>query len=178
MPSIHIALLRAVNVGGNKPIAMAELRNLLAELGFEEARSLLQTGNLVFKSKERTGIDLEGLLEKKAAQRLDLHTDFFVRTQEAWKRIIANNPFPDEAQGNPAHLVVMFLKRAPSLQEVEALQAAISGPELLVIQGKQAYILYPAGIGRSRLTNALLEKRLGTRGTSRNWNTVLKLEAA
>jgi uncharacterized protein (DUF1697 family) len=71
----------------------------------------------------------------------------------------------------------MFLKRAPSLQEVEALQAAILGPELVVIQGKQAYIVYPAGIGRSRLTNALLEKKLGTRGTSRNWNTVLKLEA-
>ena len=60
MPSIHIALLRAVNVGGNKPIAMAELRNLLAELGFEQMRSLLQTGNLVFESKEQTGIDLEG----------------------------------------------------------------------------------------------------------------------
>ena len=178
MPSLHIALLRAVNVGGNKPIAMAELRNLLTELGFEQARSVLQSGNLVFKSKEQTGIDLEGLLEKEAAQRLDLHTDFFVRTQEAWKQIIANNPFPDEAQHNPAHLVVMFLKRAPSLQEVEALQAAIIGPELVAVQGRQAYIVYPAGIGRSRLTNAIVEKKLGTRGTSRNWNTVLKLEAA
>jgi uncharacterized protein (DUF1697 family) len=178
MHSVHIALLRAVNVGGSKPIAMAELRSLLAELGFEQARSLLQSGNLVFKSKERTDIDLEGLLEKEAAQRLDLHTDFFVRTREAWKRIIANNPFPDEAQSNPARLVVTFLKRAPNLQEVEALQAAIKGPELVAIQGRQAYIVYPAGIGRSRLTNTLVEKKLGTRGTSRNWNTVLKLEAA
>jgi uncharacterized protein (DUF1697 family) len=178
MPSVHIALLRAVNVGGNKPIAMAELRNLLVELGFEQARSLLQSGNLIFKSKERTATDLEGLLEKEAAQRLDLHTDFFVRTQETWKRIIANNPFPDEAQRNPAHLLVIFLKRAPSLQEVEALQASVIGPELVAIQGRQAYVFYPAGIGGSRLTNTVVEKKLGTRGTSRNWNTVLKLEAA
>jgi uncharacterized protein (DUF1697 family) len=178
MPFAHIALLRGVNVGGNKPIAMAKLRNLLTELGFEQPRSLLQSGNLVFKSKERTGIDLEDLLEKEAAQRLDLHTDFFVRTREAWKRIIANNPFPDEAQRNPAHLVVMHLKRAPSLSEVEALQAAIIGPERVAVEGRQAYIVYPAGIGRSRLTNAIVEKKLCTRGTSRNWNTVLKLEAA
>jgi len=115
-------------------------------------------------------------LKKNAAQRLDLHTDFFVRTQEAWKRIIANNPFPDEAQRNPAHLVIMLLKRAPNLSEAEALQAAIIGPELVAVKDRQVYIVYPAGIGRSRLTSAIVEKKLGTRGTSRNWNTVLKLE--
>ena len=178
MHSVHIALLRAVNVGGSKPIAMAELRSLLAELGFEQARSLLQSGNLVFKSKERTDIDLEGLLEKEAAQRLDLHTDFFVRTREAWKRIIANNPFPDEAQGNPAHLVVMFLKSAPTDDAVDALRASIKGRETIQPDGRHLYIVYPDGIGRSKLTGTSIEKKLATRGTARNWNTVLKLEAA
>jgi uncharacterized protein (DUF1697 family) len=175
---VHVALLRAVNVGGKKPILMSEARNLLTELGFDRVRSLLQSGNLVFQSKERTGLDLEDFLEKEAAKRLNLHTDFLVRTEDEWKRIIADNPFRDEAKRDAAHLVVMFLKRAPSLQEAEALQAAILGPELVAVEGKHAYIVYPAGIGRSRLTNALLEKKLGTRGTSRNWNTVLKLEAA
>ena len=73
--SIHIALLRAVNVGGRKPTVMAELRGLLTELGFLDARSLLQTGNLVFRSSARTGIGLERFLEEEMARRLDLRTD-------------------------------------------------------------------------------------------------------
>jgi uncharacterized protein (DUF1697 family) len=173
--TIHIALLRAINVGGRKPIIMAELRDLLTELGFVGARSLLQTGNLVFRSIAQTGTDLERLLEEEAAKRLDLHTDILVRTAKEWKAIVANNPFRDEAKRDPAHLVVMFLKRAPSAKDVEALQAAITGPEIVSAGGRQAYIVYPAGIGRSRLTNTLVEKMFGTRGTARNWNTVLKL---
>jgi len=98
-----------------------------------------------------------------------------VRTEEEWKRIVADNPFPEEAKRDPGHLVVMFLKRAPGPKEVEALQAAITGPEIVGIHGREAYMVYPAGIGRSRLTNTFVEKKLGTRGTARNWNTVLKL---
>jgi uncharacterized protein (DUF1697 family) len=173
--TIHIALLRAINVGGRKPIIMAELRDLLTELGFIGVQSLLQTGNLVFRSSARKGIDLERLLEEAAAKRLDLHTDFFVRTAEEWKTIVSNNPFRDEAKRNPAHLVVMFLKRAPSALDVKALQVAITGPEIVSIDGRQAYIVYPAGIGRSRLTNTLFEKKFRTRCTARNWNTILKL---
>jgi uncharacterized protein (DUF1697 family) len=172
---VHVALLRAVNVGGKKPITMSEVRNLLTELGFDRVRSLLQSGNLIFQSKERTGIDLEDFLEKEAAKRLNLHTEFLVRTAEEWERIIADNPFRDEAKRDAAHLVVMFLKQAPSAKDLKVLQAAITGPEIVSAEGRQAYIVYPAGIGRSRLTHALVEKRLGTRGTSRNWSTILKL---
>jgi uncharacterized protein (DUF1697 family) len=173
---VHVALLRAINVGGRKPIVMAELRDLMTELGFVGVRSLLQTGNLVFRSNKPAGAEIEGVLEEKAAQRLDLRTDFLVRTEEEWKRIVANNPFPDAAKRDAAHLVVMFLKRAPSAKDLEALEAAITGPEIVRADGRQAYIVYPAGIGRSRLTNALVEKKLGTRGTARNWNTILKLD--
>jgi uncharacterized protein (DUF1697 family) len=175
--AVHLALLRAVNVGGRQPILMAELRDLLLTLGFVGVRSLLQSGNLVFRSNARTGTDLEGFLEQEAAKHLDLQTDFMVRTEEEWKRIVADNPFPEEANHDPGHLVVMFLKRAPSAKEVETLQAAITGPEIVRLNAREAYIVYPAGIGRSRLTNTFVEKKFGTRGTARNWNTVLKLAA-
>jgi uncharacterized protein (DUF1697 family) len=173
--AVHLALLRAVNVGGRHPVLMAELRDLLLSLGFVGVRSLLQSGNLVFRSDARTGTDLEGFLEQEAAKRLDLHTDFMVRTEEEWKLIVADNPFPEEAKRNPGHLVVMFLKRTLSAKEVEALQAAITGPEIVVTKGREAYIVYPSGIGRSRLTNTFVEKKFDTKGTARNWNTVLKL---
>ena len=174
--TIHIALLRAVNVGGRRPIIMEELRDLLTELGFVGVRSLLQTGNLVFRSNALKGSDLERLLEE-ATKRLDLHTDFFVRTAEEWKAIVSNNPFRDEAKRDAAHLVVMFLKQAPNAKDVEALRAAITGPEIVRVDGRQAYIMYSAGIGRSSLTNTLVEKKFRTRGTARNWNTILKVAA-
>ena len=175
--AVQIALLRAINVGGHQPIAMADLRAFLTELGFDDARSLLQTGNLVFRSKGRTGAALEEFLEAEAGQRLSLRTDFLVRSAEEWASAIADNPFGDEAQRDPGHLVVMALKATPDAEAVAALRAAIAGPELVQAEGKQLYIVYPDGIGRSRLTTALIERKLGTRGTGRNWNTVLKLAA-
>ena len=175
-PANHVALLRGINVGGHKPVAMAELRELLAQLGLLEARSLLQSGNLVFRSTGLTDLQLERLLESEAQKRLGLETDFFVRTAQAWKSIVARNPFREETQSDPSHLVVLLLKEAPANQAVEALQAAITGREVVRAHGKQAYVVYPDGIGRSRLTNKLIEKMLGTKATGRNWNTVLKLD--
>jgi uncharacterized protein (DUF1697 family) len=124
----------------------------------------------------RTTAELEKLLEAEVAARLDLHTDFLVRTEEEWKAVIAHNPFVEAAERDPAHLLVMFLKAAPGGDQVKSLQRAITGPEVVRAQGHQLYIVYPVDIGHSRLTNALIERKLGTRGTARNWNTVLKLD--
>jgi uncharacterized protein (DUF1697 family) len=172
----QIALLRAINVGGIK-VSMADLRALLADLGFHDAQTLLNSGNAVFCSKNKTGAALEQLLEAEFAKRAGRPTDFFVRTAEEWKSIIARNPMTDEARRDPGHLLLVALKRAPSTQEVDTLRAAIVGPEVVEADGKQAYIYYPAGVGQSKLTAKLIEKKLGTPGTGRNWNTVLKLAA-
>jgi uncharacterized protein (DUF1697 family) len=172
-----VALLRAVNLPGHNKVAMADLRALLAALRLAEPQSLLQSGNLVFRSDGQTAAQLEQLLERETLKRLGIRTDYFVRTAPEWQEAIARNPFPDEAERDPSHLVVMFLKIAPAPKAVRALQAAISGPELVRAHGLQAYITYPAGIGRSRLTTAVIESKLGSRGTARNWNTVLKLGA-
>jgi uncharacterized protein (DUF1697 family) len=173
----HIALLRGINVGGHKKVAMSDLRGFVAELGFDDVRSLLQTGNLVFRGNGRTGAGLERLLEVQAEQRLDLRTAFVVRTAKEWHAIIARNPFPNQAKRDPGHLVVMCLKDAPHVNAVKALQTASKGPELIRTDGQQLYVVYPAGIARSRLTNKLIEDKLATRCTARNWNTVLKLAA-
>jgi uncharacterized protein (DUF1697 family) len=153
---------------------MTDLRNFLADLGLEDARSLLQSGNLVFTSQVRTGAELERFLESEAHDRLSLDVDFIVRTPDEWKSVIRQNPFRKEAERDPGHLVVMFLKSAPDVEDLVALEAEIRGPEIVRAKGKQAYIYYPSGQGRSKLTHSILEKKLG-RGTGRNWNTVLKL---
>jgi len=173
----HVALLRAVNLPGYNKIGMADLRQLLVDLGFADAQSLLQSGNLVFGSRGRTSAQLEALLEAEAKARLGLATDFMVRDAGEWKKVIAGNPFPEEAERDPGHLLVMFLKDEPDGKDVAALQEAIVGREVVRAKGRHAYLVYPDGVGRSRLTNVLIEKKLRTRGTGRNWNTVLKLGA-
>jgi uncharacterized protein (DUF1697 family) len=172
---VHVALLRAVNVGG-RSIAMATLRELLVELGLEDVGTLLQSGNAVFESDESPAA-LEVLLEKATAERFGLQTEFFIRTAKEWETAIAANPFPDEARDEPSHLLLMPFKTAPKSADVHALTAAIKGRERVATRGRQAYLVYPDGIGRSKLTNAFIETRLKTRGTGRNWNTVLKLAA-
>ena len=172
----QIALLRAVNVGGVK-VSMADLKTLLVDLGFEDVRTLLDSGNVVFRGKSDTGAELEKLLETELAQRAGRQTEFFVRTAEEWNSIIDRNPMTNEARRDPGHLLVVVLKSAPTNQEVDALRAAVVGPEIVEADGKQAYIYYPAGVGQSKLTTRLIEKKLGSPGTGRNWNTVLKLGA-
>ena len=174
---VHIALVRAINVGGHNPVSMAELRDLVARLGLREVRSLLQTGNLVFRSGARKSGPLETLLEAEAAKRLHLQTDFFVRSADEWAAIMGRNPFRAEAERNPGRLLVIFLKAAAAPADVEVLRAAITGREVVQTDGREAYVVYPDGVGRSKLTTALMERKLRTRGTARNWNTVAKLGA-
>ncbi len=174
----YIALLRGINVGGHKKVGMAELRAFAGELGLEDARTLLQSGNLVFRhAGQTTPAALEKRLEAEAVKRLGLETDFLVRDAKEWAEVVAGNPFPEIAATDPSHLVVVFLKDAPTGAAVEALQAAIKGPEEVRVEGRHAYLMYPVDIGNSKLTSVVVEKKLGTRGTGRNWNTILKLGA-
>jgi uncharacterized protein (DUF1697 family) len=171
----HVALLRAINVAGNSMVAMSDLRRLLEGLGLEDVRSILQSGNLVFRGGRRTGSSLEAFLESEARKALGVQADFIVRTPLEWAAVVARNPFPDEAKRDPAHLSVVFLRDAPSAKAVEALRVAIRGREVIQGDDRHLYAVYPDGMGRSKLTHALIEGKLATRGTARNWNTVLKL---
>ena len=171
----QIALLRAINVGGRNMVSMSDLRSLFEAHGFDDVRSLLQTGNLVFRGGTKTGAALERLLESEAERRLHVSTTFIVRTSREWDATIESNPFPKEAVSDPGHLVVLFLKDAPNAPAVEALRSANKGPEIIDVVGKQLYVVYSEGIGRSKLTNKLIEDKLATRGTGRNWNTILKI---
>ncbi|MGE0862568.1 MAG: DUF1697 domain-containing protein [Vicinamibacterales bacterium] len=174
---VYAALLRAVNLGSHNKVSMADLKTLLADLGMKNPQSLLQSGNLVFESAPRATAALEKLLETSAAKTLGLETSFFVRTGAEWQQAIADNPFPKGAISDPGHTLLMCLKDAPPPAAVTALQDAIKGREVVKAKGRHAYFLYPDGIGNSKLTMTVIERKLGTTGTARNWNTVLKLGA-
>jgi uncharacterized protein (DUF1697 family) len=171
----YIAVLRAINLGAHNRIAMGDLRAMLEKMGYEEPRTIVQSGNVVFRCSSASAGKIEQLLETASTKHLGVTTDYFVRSATEWQAIIAANPFPTEAKSDPGHLVMMCLRDAPTPAAVKALQAAIKGREIVRAKGKQAYFVYPDGQGRSKLTIAVIEKMLATRGTARNWNTVLKL---
>ncbi len=175
-PTTQIALLRAINLAGRNLVAMADLRRCLAECGMIEPRTLLQSGNAIFRSRTAPAA-VEARLESEARSRWLLAIEVMVRTSAEWAAVIDGNPFPKEARNDPSHLLVMFLKSAPGASAVRGLQQQIKDRELVQAVGRELFVTYPDGVGRSRLTANLIEKALGTRGTARNWNTVLKIQA-
>lgn len=172
----HVALLRGINVGGRTMVAMADLRAVAATLGFHDTRTLRQSGNLVFRSSARAGAELERLLEDALAARFGRAIEAVVRSAEEWAAAITANPFAEAATRDPAHLVLFALKDAPgAAAAAAALAEKVTGPEQVKLRGREVYIVYPEGIGRSKLTNTVIESALRTRGTGRNWNTALDL---
>lgn len=172
-----VALLRGVNVGGRTTLPMARLQQLFSELGFSRARTLLQSGNAVFEASRTPTARLEALFDREIRSRLSFETEFFVRSASEWERIVHDNPFPAEAEADPSHLVMYCLKQAPTAGAVRAMRAAVVGPEVVEARERQLYVYFPDGQGRSKLTGGSIEKLLATRGTARNWNTVLKIAA-
>lgn len=171
----YIALLRGINVGGHKQVAMAALRTLVTRLGLRDARTLLQSGNLVFHCEGRTPAQLERALEAETGRHLGVDVAYFVRTAREWGAVMARNPFSAAAHRDPSRLVVMALRDEPAARRVAALRAGITGRETIRAEGRHLYLVYPDGMGRSKLTHALIERTLDTLATGRNWNTVTKL---
>jgi len=178
-PTRVVALLRAVNVGG-RILRMTDLKDMLVEFGCVDPKTLLQSGNAVFgltaPAAKVSATTLEKKLEQALLAKSGIQSDVFVRTVSEWDAAIAGNPF-DEARTTPARMVLVTLRDAPGAEAVKALAAAIKGTERIHVEGRSLYVVYPDGQGVSKFTNAVIERVLGTRGTARNWNTVLKLQA-
>jgi uncharacterized protein (DUF1697 family) len=172
----YVALLRGVNVGGNNMVAMAELRAMLTALGFQDAKTLLQSGNAVFRGATKPPAKLEQLLETETRARLGIACDYHVRTAAELQTAITANPLGAEAKRDPSHLLVSFYRAPLDKAAVKAAQAAINGPEIVRCDGRHLYMFFPDGMGNSKAAG-VVDKALGVKGTARNWNTVLKLAA-
>ncbi|HWT13097.1 MAG TPA: DUF1697 domain-containing protein [Allosphingosinicella sp.] len=165
-----VALLRAVNVGGRK-LPMAELRSLCGELGWEEVATYIQSGNVVFKATG-TPAALEARLEKAIATQFGLEVPVIVRTAAQWAAYPPANPFPED----PSNRVMLLLAKAPPAAGAEEriLARAVAGERVRRV-GDALWFHYPAGAGKSKLTPSLIDRAVGSPGTARNYNTVLRL---
>lgn len=169
-----IALLRAVNVGGRK-LPMAELRALCGELGWQDARTYIQSGNLVFSAPGKAEA-LEARLEEAIKDRFGLDVPVIVRTAAQWDAYAAANPFPKVAREEPNRLQLLVSKRPPDAGAAPKLMERARPGEAVEAAGGALWFHFPDGVGTSKLTPTLIDKAAGSPSTGRNWRTVLKLK--
>ena len=170
MPT-YIALLRGVNIGGNI-LKMERLRALCAELGAKNARTYIQSGNIVFEAPA-TSSHWTRALERKLAGESRLPVSVIVRTAAEMNNVLAGNPFLKEKGIDTARLAVTFLQQAPAKKALGSLAALEIGSERYAHKGREIYIHCPDGFAKAKLYS--LDRTLAQRTTTRNWNTVKKL---
>jgi uncharacterized protein (DUF1697 family) len=172
----YAVLLRGINVGGKSKVAMADLRDLLGELGFTAVKTLLQSGNAVFdapgeKSAERLKDRIEAALTKRYGRTIGC----VIVTRAELDQVIAANPFAGVAT-NPSRLLVTFLSGPPDPARFAEDDPAAYAPDQIVLGKREIYTWHPNGQAETKLTPAFWAKRLpGLVATGRNWNTVGKL---
>lgn len=170
----YVALLRGINVGGNKMLPMARLRELLERVGYSDVVTLLQSGNAVFTAKDKDASKIARKLEKAIASEFGFDVAVLVRSRDELARAIEANPLPgaDEA---PSKFLVFFLSGSPDEKKLAALDPAAFHPDEFRVVGRELFARFPNGSGRSKLAAALNGPRLGVTLTGRNWSTVRKL---
>lgn len=169
---VKIALLRGINVGGNRKVPMADLKALAANLGFKDVENYIQSGNLVFDSKENA-TQSEALLEKAIEKKFGFFVDVIVRDAKQWNAFL-KTPFSEAAKARP-HLLHLGLTKSAFTAGAEAAIRERATHEKVKVVGQALWIDFADGVARSKLTPAFLDRVLGSTVTMRNWKTVQRL---
>jgi uncharacterized protein (DUF1697 family) len=173
--STVISLLRGVNVGGHNQIKMEALRALCESLGLKEPQTYVQSGNVVFRTEERNPARLAERIESAIENKFGFRPGVVLRSSSDLKEVIARNPFAKRRGTDPRKLAVVFFNDAPAAEACEQVLRMKTEGEEVRIDGREFYIYFPEGMGRSKLFAGIAGKLKS--GTTRNWNTVTKLLA-
>ncbi|MUH34930.1 DUF1697 domain-containing protein [Zobellia amurskyensis] len=171
----YIALLRGINVSGQKKVPMAELRSILTEMDFLNVKTYIQSGNVVFQSEEDSTVTLEASIAENIKSTFGFDVPVLVKTKNQFKNIFEGNPYTDlDAMGQKQ--VYFVLLKNPAKQEfVEVFGSERYTNEDFEITNNCVYLLCKAGYGRAKLNNNLIERKLKVEATTRNYNTMIKL---
>ena len=172
---VLISMLRGINVGSRHRIKMEDLRALYESLDFRNPRTFIQSGNVVFEAQDRKLEKIRKRIEEGIEQRFGFHSDVILRTVEEMKDAIERDTFAGRENFNPGKLVIVFLAADPGMDAIAQVRAMKVAPEELRIGGRELYVYYPNGMGRSKFPMTAIAKILKTEWTGRNWNSVTKL---
>jgi uncharacterized protein (DUF1697 family) len=170
-------MLRGVNVGGHGKIGMEALRKLYESLSLRNAQTYIQSGNVVFATKERDLDPLAGRIGAEIERTFGFRPEVVLRTSSELREVLAGNPFAGRPDLHPGKLIVMFLAGDPGAEARRKVLEIKADPDEVRASGRHLYIYFPNGAGKAKLSMALVERTLKTAATGRNWNTVEKLAA-
>lgn len=170
-----IALLRGINVSGQKKIKMAELREQLKSCGFENVETYIQSGNILFDSTETDLTKLQEKISEQIKSDYGFDVETLVLNPEQLKFWTDNNPFVIRGDCDLSKTYYTMLKEEPSDERLAILNEVSFPPEEFVVSGKIVYLYMPDGAGRAKLSNNLIESKLRVPATTRNHKTMLKL---
>lgn len=170
----YVALLRGINVGKNKRIAMGDLKALHETLGYTDVKTHLNSGNVVFTADVAADDTLAHDIERAIASSLDMDVPVIVRSGEEMELIVESNPFPQHADDHKT-LHVTFLLKRPDPAAIEALADHEKGDDDYRVIGTEVYLYYPNKLTGATFMPNGLDKALGMHTTSRNWRTVARL---
>jgi uncharacterized protein (DUF1697 family) len=174
MPVI-VSLLRGVNVGPHNRIKMDALRNLYESLGMQDAQTYVQSGNVVFRSKEKDLAKLRSRIEAGIEKMFGFRPDVILRTTAEMREAIQKNPFAKRRGIEPSKLLVTFLAEEPGVEARKKISEIQADPEELYLAGRELYVYFPNGMARPKVNWMSVVKALKTTGTGRNWNSTIKL---
>lgn len=172
---VYISMLRGINVGQHNRIKMDALRALYKSLNLEDPRTYVQSGNVIFRTKEKNVAKLATEIQTAIEKKLKCSPAVILRSTDEMKKVIAENPFATRNDIVPGKLLVTFLAAAPDREAHAALDKFKDYPEELHLKGRELYIYFPNGAGKSKLPWSQVEKFLKVTGTARNWNSVTKM---
>ena len=172
--TVHVALLRGINVSGKNKLPMAELAQMFESAGCRDVETYIQSGNVVFAANARLAPRLPAIIEQAILSSFDYQVPVVMRSASELAAVIRNNPFVAKPTDTKA-LHVAFLADRPTSTQLASLDPHRSPPDRFVVRGSEIYLCCPNGIGRSKLTNAYFDTRLETTSTFRNWKTVTRL---
>jgi uncharacterized protein (DUF1697 family) len=172
---VLISMLRGINVGGHNKIKMDALRALYVSLKLEDPRTYVQSGNIIFRTKEKNSTALAKKIQNAIEAKFKCRPEVILRTPDEFRKAIAASPFADRPHLEPGKILVTFLAADPGSVAESMLRTLKKHPEELHLKGRDLYIYFPDGAGKSKLPWASIAKSLNTAGTARNWNSVLKM---
>lgn len=172
----YLALLRGINVGGNRIIKMADLKALFVGMGYDAVQTYIQSGNVVFRAAEEEQ-PLRQRVEEQIATTFGFPVTVILRTAHEMTRLLAATPYAPDALAEGESLYVALLAETPSAEGIARLQGTNIAPDESRVIGREAYLLYRRSMRDTRMTNNLIENKLGVAATSRNWRVLTALTA-
>lgn len=172
----YISFLRGVNMTGHNSVKMSDLKVIYKNLGFSDAETYIQSGNVIFRSASSLSISYtSSVIEKEILERYKFNVPVMIRTADEIRKLFSVNPFLKEENFDPAKMATIFLSEIPSEDQIQKVINIDYPPDKFKISGSEIFIYCPNGFGKTKLYTNFFEKKMGVIGTARNWKTIISI---